>query len=156
MQYNSVQYQQYDVQLCSSLMAACLYSLLARTVEILLGLRTVTSWLVMLNSFSSCCWQTLCVQKIVMEGCNVDWRGSTFYDFLKLYLGKQLKLLFVDRGCPFWPVAWWINTVDLIRASIVVIIAVTSFPKRQNFPSLIITFTKFSNMIGYQLFWFQH
>ena len=43
MQYNSVQYQQYAMQVCSSLMAACLYSLLARTVEILLGLRTVTS-----------------------------------------------------------------------------------------------------------------
>ena len=45
--------------------------------------------------------------------------------------------------------------VDLIRA-IVVIMAVTSYPKRQTFPSLVITFTKFSNLIGYQLFWFQH
>ena len=37
MQYNSVQYQQYNsmlMQLCRSLMPACLYSLLARTVEI--------------------------------------------------------------------------------------------------------------------------
>ena len=44
------------------------------------------------------------------------------------------------------------NTVDLIRSSIAVIIAVTGYPKRQNFPSLNITFTKFSDVIGYQLF----
>ena len=89
MQYNSVQYQQYAMQLvCSSLMAACLYSLLARTVEILLVCPlSLHDWSCF--NFSSCCWQTLCLQKIVTEGCNVDWRGNTFYNFLKLYFGND-------------------------------------------------------------------
>ena len=77
MQYSSVQYQQYAMQLCSSLMAACLYDLLARTVEIQACPLSLHDWSCF--SFSSCCWQTLCVQKTVMEGCNVDWGGSILY-----------------------------------------------------------------------------
>ena len=77
MQYNSVQYQQYAMQLCSSSMAACLYRLIARTVEIQACPLSLHDWSCF--SFSSCCWQTLCVQKTVMEGCNVDWGGSILY-----------------------------------------------------------------------------
>ena len=78
MQYNSVQYQQYAMQLCSSSMAACLYRLIARTVEIQACPLSLHDWSCF--SFSSCCWQTLCVQKTVMEGCSVDWRGSIHFN----------------------------------------------------------------------------
>ena len=77
MQDSSVQYQQYAMQLCSSLMAACLYSLLGGTVEIQACPLSLHDWSCF--SFSSCCWQTLCVQKTVMEGCYVDWGGSILY-----------------------------------------------------------------------------
>ena len=52
---------------------------------------------------------------------------------IQRYLGEckttlYLNQLFVDRGCLFWLATWWIGVI-------VVIIAVTSYPKRQNFPS---------------------
>ena len=102
MQYNSVQYQQYAMQLCSSLMAAPVFTAFLHE-------RLKFCWACALSlhvwtcfSFSSCCWQTLCVQKIVMEGCNVDWRGSTFYNFLKLFIrAHNLKVFVLPLNAAF-------------------------------------------------------
>ena len=85
MQYNSVQYQQYAMQLCSSSMAACLYRLIARTVEIQACPLSLHDWSCF--SFSSCCWQR-CVYRrqswkvAMLTGEEVYF---SFHNFLQLY-----------------------------------------------------------------------
>ena len=137
------------MQLCSSLMAACLNTacLCVRLKFRLAHCHFMTGHaLTLVVAVGKQCVYRRQLWKVAM----LTWEEVyfSFHNFLHFYFGNimmnkevdiqrylgeckttlYLNQLFVDRGCSFWLETWWIG-------AIVVIIAVTSYPKRQNFPS---------------------